>query len=82
MRGVVFQLPLGKTSLLLPWKVTGKLDAALQNYDQLIIWETGLSAYQKAPIGCYVRLCSSVGLFNSGMLCLSTVARRSSTLPG
>ncbi|CAJ1368079.1 unnamed protein product [Effrenium voratum] len=29
-------------------EVTGKLDAALQNYDQLIIWETGLSAYQKA----------------------------------
>ena len=29
-------------------KVTGKLDAALRNYDSLIAWETGLSAYQKA----------------------------------
>ncbi|CAK9012185.1 unnamed protein product [Durusdinium trenchii] len=29
-------------------EVTGKLDAALKNYDQLITWETGLSAYQKA----------------------------------
>ena len=29
-------------------KVTGKLDAALRNYDSLITWETGLSAYQKA----------------------------------
>eukprot|EP00435_Cladocopium_sp_Y103_P071314 s66_g37.t1 len=29
-------------------EVTGKLDAALRNYDSLIAWETGLSAYQKA----------------------------------
>ena len=39
-------------------KVTGKLDAALRNYDSLITWETGLSAYQKArrildPVGCF-----------------------------
>jgi len=29
-------------------EVSGKLDTALQNYDRLIIWKTGLSAYQKA----------------------------------
>jgi len=29
-------------------EVVGKLDAALQNYDRLIVWTTGLSAYQQA----------------------------------
>ena len=32
-----------------PLQVTTKLDVALKNYDPLIQWETGLSAYQKAP---------------------------------